>query len=142
MIKDVIINIKTEQSLDGQTDNIEFSTDGRFGIKDGNYFIKYDESRLLDVQGEVKTTVFVRPDNTVVLQRTGAYNSRMVIEKGVRTNCFYTTPVGSLTLGIFGEKVLSQLSDNGGEVDMTYIIDANANPISRNTVKISVREVN
>ena len=48
MIKDVIIEIKTEQSLDGQSDSIEFSTDGRFGIKDGSYFLSYDESGLLD----------------------------------------------------------------------------------------------
>ncbi len=141
MIKDVIIDIKTEQSLDGQNDSIEFSTDGRFGVKDGSYFISYDESALLEVSGEVKTTLYVRPDNTVVLQRKGDYNSRMVIEKGVRTNCFYSTPVGELTLGIFGEKVLSNLNDNGGSISLTYLIDADARLLSRNKVNISVREV-
>ena len=106
MIKDVIIEIKTEQSLDGQSDSIEFSTDGRFGIKDGSYFLSYDESGLLDIEGEIKTTLYVKPDNTVVLQRKGSYNSKMIIEKGVRTNCFYSTPVGNILLGIFGEKVM------------------------------------
>lgn len=142
MIKDVIIDIKTEQSLDGQTDNIEFTTDGRFGIKDNTFFISYDESRLLDVEGEIKTTIFLKPDNTVVLQRKGSYNSKMVIEKGVRTSCFYSTPAGSLTLGIFGEKVLSNLNESGGKIDLTYIIDANSKPLSRNRVNIFVREVN
>ena len=142
MIKDVIIDIKTEQSLDGQTDNIEFTTDGRFGIKDDTFFISYDESRLLDVEGEIKTTIFLKPDNTVVLQRKGSYNSKMVIEKGIRTSCFYSTPAGSLTLGIFGEKVLSNLNESGGKIDLTYLIDANSKPLSRNTVNISVREVN
>ncbi len=142
MIKDVIIDIKTEQSLDGQTDNIEFTTDGRFGFKDNSYFIAYDESKLLDVEGEIKTTIYLKPDNTVVLQRKGSYSSKMIIEKGVRTNCFYSTPAGSLTLGIFGEKVLSELDDNGGKIAMTYLIDANSKLLSRNTVNISVREVN
>lgn len=142
MIKDVIIDIITEQSIDGQTDNIEFTTDGRFGIKDDSYFISYDESALLDVDGEIKTTIYLKPDNTVVLQRKGAYNSRMVIEKGVRNNCFYSTPVGNLSLGIFGEKVLSNLNENGGSIVMTYLIDADAKPLSRNKVNISVREVN
>lgn len=142
MIKDVIIDIITEQSIDGQTDNIEFTTDGRFGIKDDSYFISYDESALLDVDGEIKTTIYLKPDNTVVLQRKGAYNSRMVIEKGVRTSCFYSTPVGSLSLGIFGEKVKNDLNDDGGKIAMTYLIDSNARVISRNTVNISVREVN
>ena len=122
MIKDVIIDIITEQSIDGQTDNIEFTTDGRFGIKDDSYFISYDESALLDVDGEIKTTIYLKPDNTVVLQRKGAYNSRMVIEKGIRTSCFYSTPAGSLSLGIFGEKVKNELNDDGGKIAMTYLI--------------------
>ncbi len=142
MIKDVIIEIKTEQSLEGQSDTIEFSTDGRFGIKDGSYFISYDESGLLDIEGQIKTTLYVKPDNTVVLQRKGSYNSRMVIEKGVRTNCFYSTPVGDLLLGIFGEKVLSNLNENGGSVALTYLIDADSKLLSRNKVNISIREVN
>ena len=91
MIKDVIIDIKTEQTVDGDTDLIEFTTDGRFGFNEGSYFISYDESKLLEVEGDVKTTVFIKPDNSVVLQRKGAYNSKMVIEKGVRTSCFYST---------------------------------------------------
>ena len=142
MIKDVIIEIKTEQSLDGQSDSIEFSTDGRFGIKDGSYFLSYDESGLLDIEGEIKTTLYVKPDNTVVLQRKGSYNSKMIIEKGVKTNCFYSTPVGNILLGIFGEKVLSNLNENGGNIALTYLIDDDAKLISRNKVNISVREVN
>lgn len=142
MMKDVIIDIKTYQSLDDQSDTIEFSTDGRFGIKDGQYYICYDESGLLDVEGEIKTTLYVKSDNTVILQRKGSYNSRMVIEKGVRTNCFYSTPVGNLTLGIFGEKVFSNLNENGGDIALTYIIDAEAKLLSRNKVNISIREVN
>lgn len=142
MIKDVIIDIKTEQTANGNTDTIEFTTDGRFGIKDGSYFISYEESKLLEVDGEVKTVVFIKSDNSVVMQRTGAYNSRMVIEKGVRNNCFYMTPMGELSLGIFGEKVKSQLTDNGGNIVMNYTIDTNLQLLSRNKVNISIKEVN
>ena len=142
MIKDVIIDIKTEQTANGNTDTIEFTTDGRFGVKDGSYFISYEESKLLEVDGEVKTVVFIKPDNSVVMQRTGAYNSRMVIEKGVRNNCFYMTPMGELSLGIFGEKVKSQLTENGGNIAMNYTIDTNLQLLSRNKVNISIKEVN
>lgn len=142
MIKKVIIDIKTEQSLDGQSDTIEFSTDGSMGLRDGSYYLSYDESGLLEVEGEIKTTLYVKPDNTIVLSRKGSYNSRMVIEKGVRNSCFYSTPVGNLSLGVFGEKVFSNLNENGGSISMTYLIDADAKLLSRNIVNISVREVN
>lgn len=141
MIKDVIIDIKTEQSVDGSTDKIEFTTDGRFGYKDGSFFISYDESGLLEVDGEIKTTLYVKEDNSVVLQRKGAYNSRMVIEKGVRNNCFYATPHGELSLGIFGEKVAYDLKENGGSISMKYTIDSELQLLSRNVVNISIREV-
>lgn len=142
MIKDVIIEIKTEQTVDSDTDCIEFTTDARYGFKDGSYFVSYDESQLLEVDGEVKTTLFVKPDNSIVLQRKGAYNSRMVIEKGIRNNCFYQTPHGELSLGIFGEKVFSRLDNNGGEISMKYTIDTGSQMLSRNNVNISIREVN
>ncbi|MBQ4119593.1 MAG: DUF1934 domain-containing protein [Clostridia bacterium] len=142
MIKDVIINIKTEQTVGDNTDTIEFTTDGRFGIKDGSYFISYEESQLLEVEGEIKTTLYIKPDNSVIMQRNGAYSSRMVIEKGVRNNCFYVTPMGELSLGIFGEKVKSALSEKGGSIVMNYTIDTNLQLLSRNSVNISVKEVN
>lgn len=142
MIKDVIINIKTEQTVGDSTDTIEFTTDGRFGIKDGSYFISYEESKLLEVDGDVKTTLYIKPDNSVIMQRNGAYSSRMVIEKGVRNNCFYVTPMGELSLGIFGEKVKTAFSESGGSIDMNYTIDTNLQLLSRNSVNISVKEVN
>ena len=76
------------------------------------------------------------------MQRSGAYNSRMVIEKGVRNNCFYMTPMGELSLGVFGEKVKSQLTENGGNIIMNYTIDTNLQLLSRNKVNISIKEVN
>ena len=142
MIKDVIISIKTEQTVGDSTDTIEFTTDGRFGIKDGRYFISYEESKLLEVDGDVKTTLYIKSDDSVVMQRNGAYSSRMVIEKGVRNNCFYVTPMGELSLGIFGEKVKTNFSENGGSIDMNYTIDTNLQLLSRNSVNISVKEVN
>ena len=142
MTKDVIISIKTEQTVGGNTDTIDFTTDGRFGIKDDTYFISYDESELLEVEGKIKTTLFVKSDNSVVMQRKGDYNSRMVIEKGVRNDCFYVTPMGELSLGIFGEKIKTSFSENGGNISMNYIIDTNSRVLSHNRVNISVKEVN
>ena len=142
MIKDVIISIKTEQTVGNSTDTIEFTTDGRFGIKDGSYFISYEESKLLEVDGDVKTTLYIKSDDSVVMQRNGAYSSRMVIEKGVRNNCFYVTPMGELSLGIFGEKVKTNFSEKGGSINMNYTIDTNLQLLSRNSVNISVKEVN
>lgn len=141
MIKDVIIDIKGTQGIDDETDTIEFTTDGRFGVKDGEFFISYDEGQMFEEVLDVKTSIFIKPDS-VVLQRNGAIKSRMVIEKGTRNTCFYSTPHGNLVLGIYGEKLDCNLSENGGSLSMSYNIDSDLKLVSRNNVNISIREVN
>ena len=142
MIKDVIVDIKGVQGLDDQSDTIEFTTDARFGIKDNVYYIAYDEGQLFDNGGSVKTKLFIKPDDTVILQRSGALNSKMVIEKGKRNTCFYATPVGELVIGIFGEELNYNLTEKGGTINLKYTIDSDLRVISRNSVDISIREEN
>ena len=74
------------------------------------------------------------------LERQGDLRSKLLIEEGVRNNCFYTVPEGSLTLGIFGKEVRFSLDESGGDIKMVYTIDANMKLISENTVEIKIRE--
>lgn len=141
MIKDVIIDIKGEQGIDDQKDVIEFSTDGRFGINNGEYFISYDEGMLLDSVESVKTKLFIKSDGTVILNRSGTINSKMLIEKGKRNSCFYATPVGELVIGIFGDELDLDLNETGGIINLKYTIDSQLKVISRNSVNIYIREV-
>ena len=142
MIKDVIIDIKGVQGLDGTSDTIEFTTDGRFGMKDGEYYISYDEGQLFDNGDCVKTKIFIKSENTVLLQRSGSLQSKMLIEKGKRNTCFYSTPAGDLVIGIFGEVLNYKLTDKGGQINLKYTIDSDLRVISHNSVNISIREVN
>jgi len=142
MIKDALININSIQGIDDDTDTIEFMTDGRYGFKDGSFYISYDESRMLDTGDEVKTQIYIKPDDSVILQRTGTVKSKILIEKGNRNNCFYSTPMGDLTIGVYGETIEHNLTDSGGEIKLKYTIDSDLKLISRNEVNITIREVN
>ena len=142
MIKDVIIDIKGVQGIDDNTDTIEFTTDGRFGFKDGEYYIAYDEGQLLEDGNKVNTKLFIKANDSVVLQRSGALKSKMIIEKGKRNTCFYSTAVGDLVIGIFGEALEYDFTEKGGHINLKYTIDSDLRVISRNSVNISIREVN
>jgi uncharacterized beta-barrel protein YwiB (DUF1934 family) len=141
MIKDVVISIKGLQGLDGDSDTVELTTDGQMGIKDGQYYLTYEEGQLLDSGDRVKTQLFIKNNDSVVLQRSGSIKSRMVIVKGERNTCYYTTPVGELVIGIFGEEIEHSLTEKGGKLKLKYTIDSNLQIVSRNEVNISVREV-
>ena len=138
MMKDVIINIKGRQGLGDELDTIELTTDGRFGEKNGSYYMTYDESAMLGLEN-VNTALYIKPGNSVILQRSGDVESRLVVEEGKRSTCYYNTPQGELLIGIFGESVKTELNSGGGKIHMKYTIDSNLNLISRNTVDISVK---
>ena len=66
MMKNVIISISGEQGIDSDSDTIELTTVGRFGEKNGNYYLTYDETEMLGM-GAVKTGIYIKPDKSVVL---------------------------------------------------------------------------
>lgn len=138
-MKDVIINIKGTQSNDTDSDVIEFTTIGKFGERDGKYMVVYEENQTLE--GALIKTTLKTEDNRIVMNRSGAIDSKLVIEKGRRNRCFYSIPQGELVLGIFGESITNKLNKNGGELSMCYTIDIDNGFLSRNTVEISIKEV-
>lgn len=139
-MKEVLIKITGTQGLDGDTDSVELTTVGKLGFKDGQFLITYDESEMMGVKG-IKTILMVKEDNTVILKRSGSYQSRLVVQQGVRNSCFYSTPHGDLFIGIFGESVEHSLTALGGRLNMSYTIDSNLQLISRNTVEIDIKGV-
>ncbi len=140
MLKNVLIKIKGTNTAEGNADNVEFTTEGKLGEKEGKMYILYEEEESIGASG-VKTMLKVDSDRQVILQRSGALNSRMIIEKGQRHNCCYSTVQGDVMVGVFGEAIKSELDDDGGKLYMRYTVDVNMGLISRNEIEISVKEV-
>ncbi|MBE6727504.1 MAG: DUF1934 domain-containing protein [Ruminococcaceae bacterium] len=140
MMKDVLIKIKGTQGLGDQNEVIELTTVGKIGVRGENILVSYEEPDTVGEKG-VKTQLHYKAPNTVILKRTGPLNSKLVICKGVRNNCSYSTAVGEMMLGIYGENIESTLTENGGKLIMSYTLDSNLRLVSRNQVEITVREV-
>lgn len=140
MIKNVIINVVGIQTVDKEKDTVELTTEGRFGTNNGKYYLSYEEGQLVD-NSNIKTKIFVNSSDSVVLQRKGEITSRMEITKGNRNFGLYSTPVGDIFIGIYGEKIDIDLNENGGSINMVYTIDSDLKLVSHNEVRITVREV-
>ena len=138
-MKKVLIKIKGTQGLDDDKTTIELATEGTFRQFDGDYIITYSEDQTIE-GSKTKTQLTIQKNGTVILDRRGDLNSRLVITEGERNSCLYAIPQGSLTLGIYGKEVKADMTDHGGTVKMVYTIDANLEPISENTVEIAVEE--
>lgn len=139
MKKDVFISIKGIQMIEGEKDVTEFFTQGTYYRKNGAYYIIYEESED-DGYGGCKTTLKVEDSEKVTMIRTGTARSHLVIERGGRNIGHYGVEGASLVIGVNTRQIDSKLDDNGGDLFLSYSLDADASLISENEVYVHVKD--
>ncbi len=135
--KEALITIRGVQNADGERDEVELFTTGRFSRKGESFCISYDETEATGFAG-TRTTLQVDPER-VTMSRSGRARSQLIIEQGVRHLCNYDTGYGPLTIGIFGDKIVSSLGENGGELAFKYSLDIETALASENEVYVNVQ---
>ena len=138
-MKNVVLNIKSSQEIDGQVDTMEFMSVGSCSFNDNKTILEYDESVSFGIDG-VKTTLIIDDNGIVTLNRSLGKYGNLVVEEGKRHLCQYATEYGDFMIGIFGECIKNELSPNGGNLLLKYSIDINSGLLSKNKVEISMRE--
>ena len=133
-----IITVRGYQYINGEEDVIELKTQGKFGLKDGKFYIKYSEQDEFGV--ETQTLIKVS-DSQTLLQRSGGTESRMVVEVGKRNCCLYSAQGAGLMLEIYGEHIENGLTCFGGNLTLEYSILTNSTLLSQNKTEITVKEV-
>ena len=140
MDENYLITIKGTMEQDGHSDSVELMTHGSFLQRDGSFYIIYKETEATGYDGCTTTVKISEDARRVAMLRYGKAASQLIIEKGTRHLCHYDTGYGAMTLGVAADEIHSRLTDEGGEVEFSYTLDADQNTIlSRNLVKISVK---
>lgn len=139
MKKDVLISIKGVFKSDDDQDVIELFTTGQYYKKNGCYYICYEESQATGFEGSV-TTLKVDKDKMVTLERSGAAESQLIVERGVRHQCHYDVGYGDLLVGVSGSLIKNTLTDQGGDLSIKYSLDINSMYASENEMYIQIKE--
>lgn len=122
MQKPVILSLRGRQAyLDQEPDEIELITEGTIAFSDGGWNVQYEETGLTGMDG-VTTTFRVEPDK-IILTRTGKLQSEMIFEMGVKHESLYQMDFGALLISVCATRIIVQLDDNGGFIDLIYNID-------------------
>ena len=137
MLRDVIIDIKACQD-DGETGNIEFTTEGHYTFEDDVGCITYLETDVTGMKG-TRTSVFVMPDQ-IVVDRDGVVTSRMVFKEGEKNQFLYQTPYGKATMGIDTRSIKQDFGVLGGNAVIDYVVDVEHTVFSKNKFLISVKD--
>lgn len=122
----VMLSIVGRQSYMGQEpDVIEFVTEGVLEKMSDGWEIVYNETTLTGMEG-VQTGFYVKGDE-IVLTRTGKLNSQMIFRIGKSHESLYQMEFGALMLSVCATSISTQLTENGGVVDLVYTIDIENN---------------
>ena len=134
----VILTVRGEQYYDGvDPDSTELMTEATLEVTEDGLRFWYEESELTGMEGT--TTTFSVEGKRVVLERTGTVNSRMVFEEGVQHTSLYETPFGELSVDIQTSRLLHNLTERGGLMEIKYSIAVEHTVTGRNCFKIRVR---
>ncbi len=140
MMKDVIISIKSMQNYGFEDeDGIEFTTDGYYFMDGDTACISYAETAVTGMEG-TRTSLMVNGDQ-VVLDRDGLIQSRMVFRPGEKDAFQYSTPYGTANLGIDTREVSQRFDENGGEMELIYVVNMEHAVVTRNKFHITVRQM-
>ncbi len=123
-----------EQQTTSQTAN------GFLRVNDNSLELSYREAAGEEGLGNTLTTLRVFADH-LELSRQGDYRCLLVLETGVKHDCDYATPFGTLTLTTDTMSYHSSLTKDGiGEVHVSYTLSA-ANGMTKHTLKVKVSPI-
>jgi uncharacterized beta-barrel protein YwiB (DUF1934 family) len=141
MKKEMIISIRGMQNYEGTgNDSVELVTKGTLSRAENGWVLSYEESELTGLEGT--TTTIQVEDERVSLQRTGAVCSQMVFEEKRKHLSLYETPYGAMEVSVSAQSVRHNISEAGGEIEVTYRIELDHTMAGENTFHITARPQN
>lgn len=138
MKENYVVNIVTNQDVEGQREVIEMTTLASFKGREDDYYISYTDEDG-DLEG-CRTTLHVENGSCVTIRREGSYDSHMIIEKNVRHISHHITPYGSFALGVSALGVDSSVSRKGGKLHFKYATDIDMRPLGEIEFNITLTQ--
>ncbi len=124
MQKDVLISIKGLQfSQDPEAEKVEVITPATFYDKGGNSYVVYDEV-MEGMEGATKNVIRIGEEEMNILKR-GAVNVQMLFTKNEKNLTSYSTPFGSIMIGIDTSNYQVKREENSMKVHVEYALELN-----------------
>lgn len=135
--KKVYVSVVGTTVTDGESDQTELVTEGEYVIRNGKYMLRYQED--VESFGTECSTIIKFDNDTVVMTRSGGANTQMIFENGKRHISHYETPLGSFTIGVSTDRMVVDVNENGGNVEIDYILDINSSAQVENKLRLNIR---
>ena len=125
MEKEVLIHVRGLQMLDedGRQEPIEIVVPGQYYFRNGSHYLRYEE--IMDETAEPTVNYVKLSDSGMEVRKKGLVNVHMVFERGKKNTAFYTTPFGTVQMGIAATGLEVEESEENLGVRVNYSLDMN-----------------
>ena len=141
MNKDVIVTVGgllfTNNGDGGEADNIEVISPGEYYIKNGKHYVMFEE--IAEEFSEPVRNLLKISQDQVSIRKRGLINTEMVFEKGGSTVSHYSTPFGTLVLGIRARDLQVKEEEECIHVKVDYDLEINYEHMSDCSIQIKVQ---
>lgn len=140
MEKDVLVRITGLQLQDeeGRRENVEVMVPGTWFIRNGVHFLRYEE--MLDESGTPTVNYVKLSPGSMEVRKKGLVNVHMVFERGKKNMTCYTTPFGTLEMGIAATGLSFTENEDGLEARVEYSLDINNEFVAECCLELHVQE--
>lgn len=125
MDKEVLIHVRGLQlmDLDDEQEPIEIVVPGQYYFRNGSHYLRYEEV-VEDFAQPTVNYIKMSPKGMEV-RKQGLINVHMVFEQGKKNMAYYTTPFGTLQLGIAATGLRLREADDSIDMEVDYALDMN-----------------
>lgn len=142
MTKEILVKISgmqftAENNDPNEPEPVEIIAPGEYYYKNGKHYILYDE--FMDGFDSVTKNVLKLKDDSLEITKRGSSNVHMVFEKDKKNMTCYTTPFGSLMMGIDARRISVEESEEEIYAQVEYALDINYEHLADCTIQLRVQ---
>ncbi|MCR4755022.1 MAG: DUF1934 domain-containing protein [Lachnospiraceae bacterium] len=138
MNKDVLISIKgLHFDANDSSDNIEVIQAGQYYKRGGMHYLVYDEP--LEGSDQVSRNMIKFNDSSVSVTKKGPFTATMLFEEASKNLTNYTTPFGSIVIGLDTHNIELSDSEDSLKLNVDYSLDINYEYMADCNISIEAR---
>lgn len=107
----------------GGEEPVEIVVPGEYYFRNGSHYLRYEE--MMEDHGDPTVNYIKISPRGMEVRKKGVVNTHMVFEQGKRNMALYTTPFGTLEMGISATSLELQESDSKIDMKVNYSLDMN-----------------
>ncbi len=140
MENNALITLIGRNTVDGEVDSFELTTEGKYMKQNGKYLVSYEGSEITGYDNT--TTTLKIQENLVSMIRFGKTmgSSQMIFEENKQYTGVYRTPHGNMSVDVYTNEMEVNVDEGGGEVMLDYFVQLNSCQPVRNNLRVKIRK--